>query len=106
MELCYKCREEEKPQRERNRESYLKRKYNISNEIYQKLLNKQEGLCAICRGNNNGKILVVDHDHSSGKARGLLCTKCNVIVGILEVDKFATTKALDYLLKWQTETAA
>lgn len=64
----------------RNRE--LLRKYGISESDYDSLLFFQNGLCAICLGNRYPKErLCVDHDHISGKVRGLLCRVCNLGLG-------------------------
>lgn len=65
------------------------------------MLDKQGGVCAICgrteiKTNKNGKIqpLSVDHDHKTGAVRGLLCHRCNDLVGkreqelMVEVDKY------------------
>jgi len=57
----------------------------ISTKLYNSILGNQLGVCAICcKTNPNGQILSIDHDHKTGKVRGLLCIKCNSAVGILE----------------------
>lgn len=56
------------------RDTYLRRTYGISESDYESLLHFQGGVCAICRkapATPTG--LVVDHDHRSGRVRGLLC---------------------------------
>lgn len=76
-------------------------------ELYQKLLVEQLGLCAICgvasgseRSNNNGyKSLAVDHDHSTGAVRGLLCSSCNKAVGFLMDNPKLLRRAADYVEK-------
>ena len=72
--------------------------YGITNSDYEVLLQKQNGVCAIC-GNKNkaGKRLVVDHDHKSGVVRGLLCNTCNIGIGNLRDDPSILQKALAYL---------
>ena len=61
----------------------LKRKYGLTEAAYSKMLLDQDGVCAICRKPEtrfcNGTLasLSVDHDHETGKIRGLLCIKCN-----------------------------
>jgi hypothetical protein len=62
-------------------------------EIYDELLAKQQGRCAICRALPTTRQLALDHDHKTGKARGLLCTGCNIGVGSLE--RFNRLKVLD-----------
>jgi Recombination endonuclease VII len=81
----------------KNRKRYIT-KYmimlGISGEDYNKLLEKQDHKCAICgkpetSHNQHGlKKLAVDHDHVTGKFRGLLCQSCNVKLGVLEDIEF------------------
>ena len=68
----------------------LKCRYGIDLKQYEKLLQEQGGLCAICGSpppNSYKKRLSVDHDHKTGEIRGLLCTKCNVTLGWLEKNR-------------------
>ena len=48
---------------------------------YNKLFHSQGGRCAICKRWTHPKPLCVDHDHKTGKVRGLLCTRCNIKLG-------------------------
>lgn len=76
------------------------KKYGISAEDYYKLLEKQEQKCAICGaeiGDSNGNRLYVDHDHKTGKVRGLLCANCNFGIGSLKDDVEILKKAILYL---------
>jgi hypothetical protein len=76
----------------------LKTRYKISLDDYQNLLVGQNGLCAICKQPPNpGKHLAVDHDHTTGKIRGLLCNSCNLALGMLKDNKDTIQSALDYL---------
>lgn len=74
----------------------LKRKFNLSKEDYQKLLDIQQTVCAIC-GKTSKRALAVDHCHKTGKIRGLLCSKCNRGIGYLNDDPFLLKKTLEYL---------
>lgn len=72
----------------RRRSNTLKKKYGITVVEYEALYESQKGLCAVC-GNNfpmaaGRKGLHVDHSHSTGRIRGLLCHGCNIFVGYLE----------------------
>ena len=61
----------------------LKRRYGVSVEIYNELLNKQNGCCAIC-GIHYTKFkrsMHIDHCHESNKIRGILCVNCNTALG-------------------------
>lgn len=59
----------------------LKAKYKMSKETYDAMLIKQSGMCAAngCQPTSRG--LFVDHDHVTGKIRGLLCQHCNTALG-------------------------
>ena len=62
----------------------LKKKYNMTIEQYQEILEKQKGCCEIC--NRLAKRLVVDHNHKTGKVRGLICDRCNLWLAAIEFD--------------------
>ena len=70
---------------EARRANHLLRRYGLTPEDYQALLDEQHGQCAICgrepRGSRNEKNLHVDHDHDTGEVRGLLCISCNAAIG-------------------------
>ena len=76
------------------------KKYGISLEDYNMFLEKQGGKCAICGteiGDSNGNRLYVDHNHKTGKVRGLLCANCNFGIGSLKDDVEILKKAILYL---------
>lgn len=81
-----------------------KRLYGITGPEYATMLTKQNYLCAICQGpekrKRNGKQmrLCVDHDHRTGKIRGLLCSACNMVIGKLESPELLRRAAM-YLEK-------
>ena len=52
-------------------------KYGISIEQYEKALDQQKGVCKICGRPPKRLRLAVDHDHKTGRVRGLLCMRCN-----------------------------
>jgi hypothetical protein len=58
----------------------LRNRFGIGVDDYEVLLAAQGGLCAICR-DTDGKTLHVDHDHKTGRIRGLLCGPCNRMLG-------------------------
>ena len=74
---------------ESRRRAKLKYRYKLTDEEVDFLIERQHGLCAICgqppsdentRAHWNGK-LCVDHDHDTGKVRGLVCNDCNLAIG-------------------------
>lgn len=75
----------------------LKHLYNISIEDYTALVEKSIGLCQICRKKPKHK-LFVDHCHTTGKIRGLLCRKCNIGLGMFEDNINILDNAKAYLL--------
>jgi hypothetical protein len=61
----------------------LKKHYGIDLIEYKDRLEAQNNVCRICGGvNKNGSRLCVDHDHTNGKIRGLLCKRCNTLLGL------------------------
>lgn len=63
------------------RDTRLQRLYGISLVEYRRKYNKQNGVCAICKGiNDDGSDLAVDHDHETGEVRELLCRACNLMI--------------------------
>jgi len=83
----------------------LKKAYGISLDEYNELLSKQNGKCAICSVDNNGKYrnksraFAVDHCHTTGKIRGLLCSDCNIGIGLLKDNTDLLQSAIKYLNK-------
>ena len=61
----------------------LEKVYGITPEEYARMLAAQEGRCFFCRKPRR-KLLAVDHDHVTGRVRGLLCTPCNTSLGWYE----------------------
>jgi hypothetical protein len=81
--------ERSKKYRELNPEKYklgirnatLKKKYGITIEEYNSMLATQNNQCAVCFDAPKHQRLHVDHNHKTGKVRGLLCQACNVSIG-------------------------
>ncbi len=67
--------------------------------MYQAMFLQQNGNCAIC-GTNQSQLkreLALDHDHATGKLRGLLCDRCNVGLGMFQDNKERLLQAIQYL---------
>lgn len=72
----------------------LKKLYNLSYEDYERMVEEQKGLCAIC---NEKHQLYVDHCHSKNKVRKLLCNSCNLGLGMFKDNTVWLTKAAEYV---------
>ena len=77
------------------RQDYLLKNYGITEDDYNRFLVRQEYKCGIC-GREKEK-LHVDHNHKTGKVRGLLCNKCNLAIGQFGDDIQTLQKAIFYL---------
>lgn len=103
--------------RERTREdgfqNHIKRKYGMTVEAAKALLNSQYGLCAnrACRTElsldvhgsaSRSNRAVIDHDHKTGKVRGLLCHKCNTIEGMVEKNRNRIIGLAEYLMRTES----
>lgn len=89
-----------------SRKRHLRKYYDITPEIYDDMLREQDGVCGICRSDNNGRVLCVDHNHETGEIRGLLCGNCNVGIGRLKDSAVLVESALRYLQKYDGEKNA
>jgi len=83
--------------------SFIQRTYGITAEEYYDLLQRQNYKCAICESTdvNNGRVssnkMFIDHCHTSGEVRGLLCSKCNQALGLFNDDTSLLQRAIEYL---------
>ena len=92
-----KARHQANPERTRNND--LKRNYGITLEEHTKMYENQNGVCAICKkpGDGKWKKLCVDHCHTTGKVRGLLCKRCNIALGEVGDNISTLQKMIEYL---------
>lgn len=83
----------------RHRELQMAKRYKISVDEYKMLFKEFDNKCGICGKPETakGKVLSVDHNHKTGKVRGLLCGKCNKGLGFLEDDVLLVDKIKLYL---------
>ncbi|MFJ4624286.1 endonuclease VII domain-containing protein [Streptomyces sp. NPDC088812] len=73
----------------------LRCEYGLTVEQYEALVAAQAGVCAICgKAPGTGKRLAIDHCHATGAVRALLCTNCNLAVGIYENRQHEVSKYL------------
>lgn len=77
----------------------LQKFYGVTLADYDEMLENQGNGCAICgmTPSENGRRLFVDHDHNTGKVRGLLCSKCNSGLAMFCDDSTLLLKAVEYL---------
>jgi hypothetical protein len=78
------------------------RPFRFSLKEYHRLLQAQEGLCAICRQLPTKRLgerkrLAIDHDHKTGRVRGLLCDRCNGGLGSFDDDPEKMERAIQYV---------
>jgi len=86
----------------RRRGKWLMRSYGVTEEWYVETLAAQGGKCAICPATEPGgphKVFSVDHDHKTGKVRGLLCKDCNHMLGMAKDSIETLRAAIEYLQK-------
>jgi hypothetical protein len=103
---CY-AREWRRANPEKSRSNDLKKDFGITLADYNVILESQGYVCAICgkqevtRHNNTDRVrnLAVDHSHSTGKVRGLLCTACNQGLGNFKENLDSLAKAMSYLIE-------
>jgi len=83
---CRQCHKDNKKRTWKNRTAgSLKVRYGLTLEDYDRMLEDQDGKCAICGDiEPSGRRLAVDHDHHTGNIRGLLCLRCNTRLGFWE----------------------
>jgi len=80
------------------RAQHLQTKFGITQADYERMLGEQDGGCAICgRPAREGSSLHVDHDHDTGRVRGLLCFRCNGGLGQFAEDEHRLVAASAYL---------
>jgi hypothetical protein len=96
--------------RAKNRRPDILKKFGLDEQKYLSILESQNGLCAICgkleetlsASGNKVKHLAVDHDHKTQVVRGLLCARCNKMLGLAKDSPYIFAEASIYLLKHGT----
>ena len=83
-----------------DRKSYLKYKYNISEDIYKEMYDYRNGCCDICKKHIEYRQLCVDHNHKTNKLRGMLCRNCNLALGSFKDNIQYLQEAIKYLERY------
>jgi hypothetical protein len=88
----------------KGKNSYYKRQYGITDSDLAKMKAEQDNKCYLCGSegfligkNNHSEKLAVDHCHSTGKVRRLLCHNCNRALGLFQDNPEVLRKAVNYL---------
>lgn len=91
-------------QRKRQRRRTRERVYGLSHDQFEAMVTAQGGACAICgtQPSDPERGLVVDHDHTTGAVRALLCNQCNSGIGMLKDDAARCIAAAEYLTRHAT----
>ena len=92
----YKTRKDTSEHKKDAHARQIKAQYGISIEQYNEMLNRQNGVCKICK-KENGRRLCVDHCHTTGRVRGLLCDNCNKAMGLCNDDPKLLRLCAEYL---------
>ncbi len=80
------------------REIHLRNKFGLTPDEYERILDQQAGVCALCEyPPTPGISLHVDHDHATGEIRGLLCVRCNNALGLFREDPDLLKRAARYV---------
>lgn len=85
----------------------LRHAHGIDPADYTKMLREQGNVCAVCGNEETGRNqfgllpLAIDHDHTTGQKRGLLCMRCNRALGLLRDDPNVIAKLLAYITEWK-----
>jgi hypothetical protein len=99
--ICKQCKKKKYPttaeQKQRAYERNIKRNYGITVDDYNAMYESQGGLCLGCKRGNNGSRFHIDHCHTTGEVRGLLCSKCNAALGLLEDNIETLSNLIVYL---------
>lgn len=83
-------------ERAQEKQYYLKR-YGMTVDDYDEMLEAQGGVCAVCGRTNGSKRLAVDHNHETGEVRALLCDVCNHTLGKVHEDIEWLMRMVKYL---------
>jgi hypothetical protein len=108
---CIPCTKERQKNRWNSRtpkkrlQQHIKYKYGVTEKELMDTLNSQGNACAICKDSlpdlltyeNRRRGYAIDHNHDSGEFRGVLCIKCNSLLGMAKDDKNILLAAIEYL---------
>lgn len=108
---CISCCQKRRPYQdsydpEYRRAWHLAQKYGITQEDYVALLSSQGGTCAICLDPPSQVHFHIDHDHDTGEVRGILCSRCNAMIGYGRDNPAILFSGIFYLLNFPSSREA
>lgn len=105
--VCDECRVDRRPNTAAKERRRTLRKYGLTPEAFDELLAAQGGRCRTCRTDTPGvKGWCIDHCHSSGRVRALLCTRCNTALGYTDENPAVLRALADFAEEWQQVLAS
>lgn len=108
---CQECtqalgKKKYKENKEKIYKNNIKNKYGVTPEKYNSMLLEQDNKCPICStylfSEDYNRKPAVDHCHTTGEVRGILCGKCNTGLGLFKDNLESLEKAIEYLKKRKT----
>src|SRR5690606_33401686 len=80
-------------------------RFGLSRDDFDRMMDAQYGECCICHrpAEESSKRLAIDHDHETGRVRGLLCQKCNCALGLFRDDPGIVMAAAVYLMSFKRQ---
>jgi len=80
-------------------EHHLKKSYGMSLEDKKLLLEQQNNVCKTCASPliHTEKKCCVDHDHKTGRVRGILCSNCNIVLGMIKENTITLSNMIEYI---------
>lgn len=84
---------------EKQRARVIKRLYGLTEDDYRELLDNTMGICPICKEEFADDTVCVDHDHKTGRIRGIICHRCNLSLGRFDDNIRLILNAIRYLRK-------
>lgn len=100
--VCPDCRKDPRPGAQARERTRTLRMYGLTQADWDELIKRQRDRCAVCRSDTPGgrwKCWHIDHDHVTGRVRGLLCGRCNTAIGMLQDDPEIIKAAARYVTR-------